>query len=54
MTKINCGVNFRTSSEDSMKQGEKIGRFVYENEFLKILPVKSKPKPAKQKAVRIK
>ena len=54
MTKINCGVNFRKSSEDSMKQGESIGQFVYENEFLKILPAKSKPKPAKQKAVRIK
>jgi hypothetical protein len=54
MTKINCGVNFRKSSEDSMIQGERIGRFVYENEFLKIFPAKSKPKPSKQKAARIK
>ncbi len=33
ITKINCGWNFRKSTMDGIKQGEKIGKYVYEHEF---------------------
>ena len=36
-TKIFCGWNFRTTVEKSLKQGQDIGKYVYENAFQNLL-----------------